>query len=128
MEDNSVKIGTNTNSPIVTGRVKGSISNQVRDSSNTYNQDHKQSLADAAAEIQTLLEQLEKTYPANTTTGKMAIATEALAQIEGDKSLSERVLSALKVGGVSAFEQLLNHPAASFVIGALGDWQKTKGN
>ncbi|MEH2160327.1 MAG: hypothetical protein V7K38_04610 [Nostoc sp.] len=56
-----------------------------------------------------------------------AIATEALARIEDDKSLSERVLSALKAGGVSAFEQLLNHPSASFVIGALEDWQKTKG-
>jgi hypothetical protein len=74
-----------------------------------------------------LLEQLDKTYPSNTTIGKMAIATETLARIEGDKSMSERVLSVLKAGGVSAFEQLLNHPAASFVIGALEDWKNTKG-
>ncbi len=57
---------------------------------------------------------------------QMMIATEALARIEGDKSLSERVLNALKASGVSAFEQILNHSAASFVIGALEDWQKTK--
>jgi hypothetical protein len=36
-------------------------------------------------------------------------------------------LSALKAGGVSAFEQLLNHPAASFVIGALEDWKNSQG-
>ncbi|MEH2222920.1 hypothetical protein [Nostoc sp.] len=94
---------------------------------NFYAAGQPQSLADAAAEIQQLLEQLDKSYPSNTTTGKMAIATKALAQIEGDKSLSERVLNALKAGGISAFEQFLNHPAASFVIGALEDWQKTKG-
>ncbi|NJS15895.1 MAG: hypothetical protein HC787_00435 [Nostocaceae cyanobacterium CSU_2_110] len=94
---------------------------------NYYAGGEPKSLADAAAEIQALLEQLDKTYPSNTTTGKMAIATEALARIEGDKPMSERVLSALKAGGVSAFEQLLNHPAASFVIGALEDWKNSKG-
>jgi hypothetical protein len=57
----------------------------------------------------------------------MAIATEALTRIESDKSLSERVLSAFRAGSVSAFEQLLNHPAASFLIGALEDWQQSKG-
>jgi hypothetical protein len=94
---------------------------------NYYAAGQPQSLAEAAAEIQKLLEQLDKTYPSNTTIGKMAIATETLARIEGDKSMSERVLSVLKAGGVSAFEQLLNHPAASFVIGALEDWKNTKG-
>jgi hypothetical protein len=94
---------------------------------NFYAAGQPQSVADAAAEIQQLLEQLDKSYPSNTTTGKRAIAAEALARIEGDKSLSKRVLSAIKAGGVSAFEQFLNHPAASFVIGALEDWQKTKG-
>jgi len=86
-------------------------------------------LVEAAAEIQQLLEQLEKFHPANNTTaGKMAIATEAILQIDSNPTLAARILSALKVGGISAFEQLLNHPAASFVIGALKDWQETKGS
>lgn len=93
---------------------------------NYYAEGEPKSLADAATEIQALLEQLSKTYPSNTTTGKMAIATEAMERIEGDKSMSERVLSALKAGGVSAIEQLLNHPASSFVIGALEDWKNSK--
>jgi hypothetical protein len=86
----------------------------------------KQNLAEAANEIQQLLEQLSKTNSTNTMTGKMKIAGEAIEQIESDPALMNRVLGALKAGGVSAFEQLLNHPAASFVIGALEEWQNSK--
>ncbi len=57
---------------------------------------------------------------------RFAIATLAIKRIENDPTIKERVLSALKAGGVEALAQLLNHPAASFVIGALEDWQKTK--
>jgi hypothetical protein len=35
--------------------------------------------------------------------------------------------SALKTGGIQALGQLLNHPAATFVIAALEDWQKSRG-
>ncbi|MGK7928656.1 MAG: hypothetical protein AB4290_26045 [Spirulina sp.] len=57
----------------------------------------------------------------------MQLATEVVTRIESDSSLMQRVLSALQAGSVSALEQLLNHPAASFVIAALENWQKTKG-
>lgn len=57
----------------------------------------------------------------------MALATEAIAQIEGNPTLSGRILSTLKTGGLKAFERFLSHPAASFVAGALEDWRKTKG-
>ncbi|NEP21759.1 MAG: hypothetical protein F6J94_16270 [Moorea sp. SIO1F2] len=90
------------------------------------NPEQKQNLAKAAAQIQELLETLDKTYPTDTTTGKMKVAAAAVEQIDTNPALSNRVLSALKAGGVSAFEQLLNHPAASFVIGALEDWQQTQ--
>lgn len=90
------------------------------------NEAEQRNLAEAAAEIQQLLEQLDKSYPSDTMSGRMQIATEAISQIENDSDLMTRILSALKAGGVSAFEQFLNHPAASFVMGALEDWQKTK--
>lgn len=93
---------------------------------NYYAAGQPQSLAEAAAEIQKLLEQLEKSYPTTTTAGKMAIATETIGQIDNNPTLAARIFSALKAGGVSAFEQFLNHPAASFVIAALEDWQKSK--
>jgi tetratricopeptide (TPR) repeat protein len=87
------------------------------------NEAEQQNLAEAAAEIQQLLEQLEQSYPANTTTGTMQIATETISQIDRNPTLKARILNALKAGGVAAFEQFLNHPAASFVIAALEEWQ-----
>ena len=101
-------------------------SNQTMNT-NVVSSSQQQTLTEAAAEIQALLEQLEKSYPTDTTTGKMALAMEAIAQIDSNPNLTARILSALKVGSVKAFEQFLNHPAASFVIGALEDWQTTKG-
>ncbi|MEA5574413.1 hypothetical protein [Calothrix sp. UHCC 0171] len=124
MEDKSVKIGTNIGSPIVSGNTQGNISSHF----NTYTQEQKQNLAEAATEIQQIIEQLEKSYPAETTAGKMTLATETIKYIENNHTLSKRILNALKTGSVKAFEQFLSHPAASFVIGALEDWQKTKGN
>jgi aspartokinase len=91
---------------------------------NYYAAGKSQSLAEVAAEIQKLLEQLDKSYPTDTTVGKMTVATEVIKQIENNPSLAARILSALKAGGIQAFAQFLNHPAASFVIGALDDWNK----
>lgn len=58
----------------------------------------------------------------------MAIATQAISQIESNPNLAARILRALKASSVSAFEQFLNHPAASFVISALEDWERTNKN
>ena len=109
----------------ITQSHSGSGDNVGRDKNitNTYN---SQDLTQAAADIQALLEQLEQTYPTNTTTGKMAIATEAIQRIDNDPKLAPRILSALKAGGTSALDSLLDHPAASFAIAALEDWQQTK--
>lgn len=81
-----------------------------------------------AAEIQKLLDQLSQTYPTNTTTGKMQLAAEAIAQIENNPTLMQRLLSAIQAGGTAALEQYLNHPAASFVMGVIEDWKQTKEN
>ena len=84
-----------------------------------------QSLADAAAEIQNLLEQLEKTYPTDTTVNKMKIATEAIGQIENNPALMQRILSAMTTGGTAAIMQFINHPAAIFILAVLEDWHNT---
>ncbi|NER25776.1 MAG: hypothetical protein F6J96_34805 [Symploca sp. SIO1C2] len=99
------------------GKVEGNIINTT---------EAKTNLAEAAAEIQQLLEQLSQSNPTNSTIEKMSVAQEAIKQIESNPKLYQRVLSALKSGGIQAFEQFLNHPTASFVIGALEDWQKSK--
>jgi hypothetical protein len=127
MEDKSIKIGNSYGSSIVSGHVGGDVSSEVKDSFNTYTQEQKQNIADAAAEIQKLLQQLEKSYPIDTTTGKMTVATEAIKHIESDPKLFQKIFRALKAGGTEALAQFLNHPAASFVIGAMEDWQKNEG-
>ncbi|MCT7978672.1 CHAT domain-containing protein [Laspinema olomoucense] len=86
----------------------------------------KSSLTEAANEIQQLLDQLSKNNSTTTMTGKMKIAGEVIEEIENNPALMKRVTGALKAGGVSAFEQALNHPSASFVIGALEEWQNSK--
>ncbi|MDZ8258086.1 hypothetical protein [Nostoc sp. ChiQUE01b] len=91
-----------------------------------YAASKQQNLAEAAAEIQKLLEQLDKSNTTDTTLGRMQVAAETIKAIENNPTLAQRITSALKAGGVQALAQLLNHPAASFVIGALEDWQKTK--
>lgn len=128
MEDKSIKIGKNIGSSVVSGNPGGDVSSEVKDSFNTYTQEQKQNLTEAAAEIQQLLEQLEKSYPTETTAGKMAVATETIKHIESNPTLTAKILSALKTGSVKALEQFLSHPAASFVIGALEDWQKNNGS
>ncbi|MBD0264896.1 MAG: hypothetical protein ICV78_19880 [Tolypothrix sp. Co-bin9] len=95
---------------------------------NYYASSEKQTLTEVAAEIQKLLEKLDKSYPTDTTLGKMQIAAETIKSIENNPSLEEKIVSASKVFGVQALGQLLNHPASSFLIAALEDWQKTKSN
>ncbi|NES67596.1 MAG: pentapeptide repeat-containing protein [Okeania sp. SIO2D1] len=99
---------------------------EIKDSkvAGILNEAEQQNLAQAAAEIQQLLEQLEKSYPTETMAGKMELASEAISQIENNRTFKERVVKSLKAGGVSAFEQLLSHPAASFVIAALKEWRE----
>ncbi|MGK7919030.1 MAG: pentapeptide repeat-containing protein [Trichodesmium sp.] len=122
------------------GKIHGAVGNKggnygvvgsqgdIKDSkiAGTIYESQEQNLAQAAKDIQELLEQLDETYPSDTTTGKMKIATEVITQIDNNSTKAERIFSAIKAGGVSAVEQLLNHPASSFVIAALEDWQKTK--
>ena len=83
------------------------------------NEAEQQNLAQAAEEIQQLLEQLEKSYSTEITTGKMGLATEDVTQIENNPALKGEIVRALKAGSFAAMEKLLNHPTASFVAAAL---------
>lgn len=123
MANDSVNIGTNINSPVVTGHVTGNVYSDLKDSFNTYGD--QKSLTEAAFEIQQLLEQLEKSYPSKTTGEKLIFAAEAINQIDSNPKLRPKVISALKAGGMQALAQALNHPVVSFFIAALEDWQKS---
>ena len=105
---------------------KGNINTSKFAKTMTIYESQQQNLAEAARDIQELLEQLEKTYPSETTMDRMKIATEVITHIDNHPTKAQKIFNAIKAGGVAAVEQLLNHPASSFVIAALEDWQKSK--
>lgn len=88
-----------------------------------HNYATKQNLAEAAEDIKKLLQQLEQTYPTNTQSEKMVVVTEAIKQIEDDQTLKQRVLGALKSGGVEAIKELVDHPLINILLAALDGWQ-----
>ena len=108
------------------GLNKGNINTSKFAKTMTIYESQQQNLTEAARDIQELLEQLEKTYPSETTMDRMKIATEVITHIDNHPTKAQKIFSAIIAGGVAAVEQLLNHPASSFVIAALNDWQKSK--
>ncbi len=93
--------------------------------------ERKPSLAEAAKEIQELLEQLEGTYSQNktaqeiTNAEKMTLALRVIEQIKSDQTLKQKVIKALEPGETEALSELLNHPAGQFITAAIEDLQST---
>lgn len=117
--------------------------------SNTYYQgdsyyNHKQNLADAAIEIQELLDKLSKTYDESPidksnidvellakiehieaerheklTDKETIIAVQAVEEIEYNQSLKERLIKAMQAGGKESFKPLLNYPAGSIILSTI---------
>jgi hypothetical protein len=48
----------------------------------------------------------------------MTVASVAIQRIENNHTLRDRILSALKTGGIQALGQMLNHPFSTFAIAA----------
>ena len=88
--------------------------------------EQQQNLAEAAAEIQELLVQLDKTYSVDTPEGKAAATTAALAKIQGDGKLKGRLFSAGQAAGIAIIKKAVDHPLVAGVAAGLEDWQKTK--
>ena len=89
-------------------------------------QENPKKVDEAVEEIQKLLQRLDNNYPSETTKEKESIANILVDEIDRDPELTSRILSALNAGGMSALKSLLAHPAASFVIDSLKDWQTKK--
>ncbi|MBW4692971.1 MAG: pentapeptide repeat-containing protein [Lyngbya sp. HA4199-MV5] len=91
-----------------------------------YAPEQRQTLAEAAAEIQQLLEQLSQTYPTTTQTEKMALVTKAVEEIEKNPTLKARVVGALKAGGVETLKELIDNPLVNVLLAALEGWQEAE--
>ena len=89
----------------------------------TYSSEEKKTLAEAAQEIQELLEQLSQSYPTST---NLEVVNEAIKQIESQPSFKARVISALKAGGIEVFKEAVDHPLVNIFMTAIEGWQEPK--
>lgn len=81
----------------------------------------EQTLATAAAEIQQLLEQMEKTNPTANQLDKQAFVTAAM-----DSEHRSRIVRALEAGGEKALEEFLKNPYINIVVAIIREWQKAE--
>ncbi|WP_414573119.1 pentapeptide repeat-containing protein [Nostoc sp. CCY 9925] len=100
------------------GQIGGNITN--------YNPEQRQNLAQAAAEIQQLLNQLSQSYPTATTSQRMTVVANAVDRIESNPTLKARVIGALKAGGTEAFKELIDHPLVNILLASIDGWQEAE--
>ncbi|NEP78495.1 MAG: hypothetical protein F6K39_10080 [Okeania sp. SIO3B3] len=122
----------------VTGIHQGKVENQntnigVNLNNGTINADtlirnineaQKKTLAETAAEIQQLLQQLEQSYPTETTADQMAIVAQVVEIVENNPTLKQRVIGALKSSGIQTFKEALDNPIANILVAAFQGWIK----
>jgi cell division protein ZapA (FtsZ GTPase activity inhibitor) len=100
------------------GQIGGNITN--------YNPEQKQNLAQAAADIQQLLNQLSQTYPTTTSSEKMTVVAKAVDEIESNPTLKARVIGALKAGGTEALKELIDNPLINILLASIEGWQEAE--
>ncbi|MBW4472572.1 MAG: TIR domain-containing protein [Stenomitos rutilans HA7619-LM2] len=110
------------NGPV--GNVAGTNQGKQQAILNNYAPENRRTLAEAAEEIQKLLEQLSASYPNPTPIEQMTVATKAVEEIEKDPKLKGQVVAALKAGGKTALQELVKHPAITILLAALDAWDK----
>ncbi|MBE8968467.1 pentapeptide repeat-containing protein [Nostocales cyanobacterium LEGE 12452] len=103
---------------VTAGQIGGNITN--------YSTEQKQNLAEAAAEIQQLLNQLSQTYPTATTSQKMSVVAKAVDKIESNPTLKARVIGALKAGGTEALKELIDNPLINILLASIEGWQEVE--
>jgi hypothetical protein len=99
---------------------------QIGGNITNYNPEQKQNLAEAAAEIQQLLNQLSLTYPTATTSQKMSVVAKAVDEIESNPTLKARVIGALKAGGTEALKELIDNPLINILLASIDGWQEAE--
>ncbi|MDY6936700.1 MAG: pentapeptide repeat-containing protein, partial [Cyanobacteriota bacterium] len=99
--------------------------NQEGGNIHNYAAENKQNLVEAAAEIRQLLDELAQSYPTETMSEKMEVATKAIEKIESDPNWKKRVVNAVKGGSVQALEKAIDNPFGAFVAGAVEGWQES---
>ncbi|NEO40140.1 MAG: hypothetical protein F6J90_28885 [Moorea sp. SIOASIH] len=107
------------------GNIGGIAENSVTADLSIANE-HKQTLVEAAAEIQQLLNQVSQTNPTTTNKEKMIVVAEVLDQIENNPTLKVKVINSLKAGGVDAFKESIDHPVVNILMAVIEGWEEVE--
>ena len=76
-------------------------------------------LAQATRDIKALFAELDQSHDKTTRSGQMMIAAKTVEAIEGDPTIKQRLINAVKEGGAAAIEETIKHPAIKPVVAAL---------
>jgi len=100
----------------------GAVGKYARSDNNTFVQsEQKQTLANAAEEIQNLLKTLEQAHPNATVTDKVAYVNG-----ETTPDFKRRVVGALQAGSEAAIEEFLDNPYVNVVKAIVKGWVKSE--
>lgn len=96
----------------------GAVGKYARSDNNTFVQsEQKQTLADAAEEIQNLLKYLEQAYPNASVTDKVAYVND-----ETTPGFKRRIVGALHAGSEAAIEEFIDNPYVNIVKAIVKGW------
>ena len=102
------------------GNLANTVEDNARQQANQYNYTlEQQPLAEASAEIQRLLKQLEQTNPNATLEQK-----KAFVDIGVSPTLKQRAVGAFKFGGKAIIEKVLDNPYISVGIAIIEGWKE----
>jgi len=114
VNQNNSSFGVGYSEKVTSQQIGGTIHNYAA----------QQNLVEAAKEIHQLLQQLEQNYPTDTLVQKAIVVEAAIKQIEGNPELKQRVIGAIKAGGIEAFKELTDHPLVNILVEAWRGWQE----
>ena len=124
MNENSPNIDIReSNVASVTG--EGTIGTAITNQYN-YSTEQKQTLTEAAKEIEELLAQLAETYSPPSAANNAIVAAETVQKIEGNPTLKSKIVNALEAGGVKALKELIKRPEVDVFLAAIEGWKKAK--
>ncbi|AFY58731.1 putative low-complexity protein [Rivularia sp. PCC 7116] len=89
---------------------------------NQINITSQQDISSVAAEIQIILEKLEKQKHPITDIEKLATIALAIEEIRKNPTLEARLINALKAGGIQAFKEAVKHPLANILVATIQGW------
>ncbi|MGH8002335.1 MAG: HEAT repeat domain-containing protein [Brasilonema sp.] len=92
-----------------------------------YAPEQKQNLAEAAKEIQQLLDQLSVSYPTTTEAQKQAVVNQAIAHIKRDNPTTwQRLRSATEAALIEAFKEVLDNPFVNVTVAAVEGYRNAE--